>query len=64
MLESFNGHIKFKLPKSEQCSLARLFRETEAARIQLKLADYSISQTTLEQVFLAFAKDQIGLQGE
>ena len=38
--------------------LAELFARLEEARVKFKLSDQSISQTTLEQVFLSFAKHQ------
>jgi hypothetical protein len=31
----------------------------QAARTRLRLVDFSLSQTTLEQVFIAFAKTQV-----
>jgi hypothetical protein len=31
----------------------------QAARARLRLVDFSLSQTTLEQVFIAFAKTQV-----
>ena len=36
--------------------LARLFAAVESQREGLQIEDYSLSQTTLEQVFLALAK--------
>ena len=38
--------------------LSVLFRAIEANRVALKVQDYSLSQTTLEDVFLKFAKVQ------
>jgi len=38
-------------------SLADVFRRFEAARAQLCLEDYGISQTTLEQIFNGFAEE-------
>ena len=39
-------------------TLARLFGALEAARADLGVEDYSISQTTLEQIFVGFAREQ------
>jgi len=39
-------------------SLARIFEAMEGARDQLEIQDYAVSQTSLEQVFLSFAKRQ------
>lgn len=38
--------------------LSSIFLMMEKARIEFDLEDYSVSQTTLEQVFLNFAKLQ------
>jgi hypothetical protein len=38
-----------------------LFKLIESNKESLKLEAYSLSQTTLEQVFLSFAKEQKGL---
>ena len=43
---------------SSSIPLSELFAKLEAARLKFDLADQSISQTTLEQVFVGFAKDQ------
>ena len=44
---------------------AYLFSSMEAAkRTYPALTDYSVSETTLEQVFLSFAKDQRKLPGQ
>lgn len=40
-------------------SLARIFDLIESNKINLNLETYSLSQTTLEQVFLSFAKRQL-----
>ncbi|CAL1298938.1 unnamed protein product [Larinioides sclopetarius] len=39
-------------------SLAYVFQELEQARDSLSIEDYSVSQTTLDQVFISFAKMQ------
>lgn len=42
----------------DSVTLSRLFGEVERVRATLEIDDYAISQTTLEQVFLSFAKKQ------
>jgi hypothetical protein len=39
-------------------SLANLFQQLEAKKEELGIADYSISQTTMDNVFLQFAEMQ------
>jgi len=57
ILESHAGKIKARVP-SEGLSLGHLFDRIEGAKTELRITNYSISQTTLEQVFLQFAKMQ------
>ena len=45
-------------------SLADMFERLEETRVQFNLTDQSISQTTLEQVFISFAKLQKGSEEE
>ena len=40
-------------------SLGRLFGTMEAVKERLNIEDYSVSQTTLEQVFINFARAQV-----
>jgi len=58
LLEWHRGHFLFKLP-SAGTPLSKVYREVEAAKTQLSIVDYSVSQCSLEQIFLAFAKHQI-----
>jgi len=58
LLEWHRGHFLFKLP-SAQVPLAKVFKVVEAAKERLSIIDYSVSQCTLEQIFLAFAKHQV-----
>ncbi|TNN88422.1 Retinal-specific ATP-binding cassette transporter [Liparis tanakae] len=41
-------------------SLARIFQLVVANKERLSIEDYSVSQTTLDQVFVNFAKTQTG----
>ncbi len=51
----------FSLPR-RGLDLAGLFELLEGSRQELGLVDYSVSQTTLEQVFVALAREQGGPQ--
>jgi ATP-binding cassette subfamily A (ABC1) protein 3 len=52
------GLVHYHVPRSVAISLARLFGSMEEIRGQFHIDDYSISQTTLEQVFINFARYQ------
>ena len=49
--------MKCALP-SKGVSLASVFSAVEARKKELRIIDYAVSQTSLEQVFLSFAKLQ------
>jgi len=51
------GRMAYKIPKN-QIKLSELFGAFEGNKGILEIEDYSISQTTLEQVFISFAKRQ------
>ena len=51
------GHLNYQLAKGE-ATLADVFRRFETAKSKLSITEYAISQTSLEQVFLRFAKEQ------
>jgi hypothetical protein len=55
--EDFSGRLRYSLPKAEVV-LSKLFASIEESRSLLHIQDYSISQTTLEQVFLTLARLQ------
>jgi ATP-binding cassette subfamily A (ABC1) protein 3 len=57
LLEEHQGEVTYQLC-NEMLSWATVFREMERHRERLGVIDYSVSQTTLEQVFINFAKDQ------
>jgi len=58
MLEGFGGKLRLQVPKDPSCPLSRLFSEIEAARAGRSVQDYSIAQTSLEQIFISFARHQ------
>jgi len=56
LLEAHFGRCKFELPHSVRVS--EIFARIEGAKERLGVEFYSVSQTTLEQVFLEFSKRQ------
>lgn len=54
--EVHGGYVRLKVNK--EVDLAGAFSALEEHKAALSILDYSISQCTLEQVFLKFAKDQ------
>lgn len=50
--------VHYHIPKASM-TWAELFSQMERAKLEYHLEDYSIGQTTLEQVFLNFTKAQI-----
>jgi len=54
---SFDGRVRYELPQ-ENLSLHLMFEILEGKRKELGIKDYTISQTTLEQVFIHFAQHQ------
>ncbi|XP_064136134.1 phospholipid-transporting ATPase ABCA7 isoform X8 [Loxodonta africana] len=56
--EAHGGRLRFHLPADGACTLARVFGELTAHGAEHGVEDFSVSQTTLEEVFLYFSKDQ------
>jgi ATP-binding cassette, subfamily A (ABC1), member 3 len=58
LLERSTAHsFRFRIPTKEM-SLANIFRHFEEAKSRLNIEDYSVGQTTLEQIFNQFAASQ------
>ncbi|RNA41260.1 ATP-binding cassette sub-family A member 5-like isoform X1 [Brachionus plicatilis] len=55
-LDNFSDHRLYSVPKKEIKSLARVFKALENAKSQDLIGQYDLSQTTLEQIFIQFAK--------
>ncbi|KAJ3614038.1 hypothetical protein NHX12_017615 [Muraenolepis orangiensis] len=55
--EKHRNMLQYQLPSS-LTSLARIFSLLSGHKEALSIEDYSVSQTTLDQVFVNFAKDQ------
>ncbi|KAK3284750.1 hypothetical protein CYMTET_7616 [Cymbomonas tetramitiformis] len=56
LIEQHETHAKFRVPC--QKSAAAMFDAVETLRAQVHIEDYSLAQTTLEQVFVRFASQQ------
>ncbi|XP_028998112.1 phospholipid-transporting ATPase ABCA1-like [Betta splendens] len=57
--EKHHNTLQYQLPHAPG-ALAAIFSQFTEHRQQLQVEDYSVSQTTLDQVFVNFAKDQHG----
>eukprot|EP00055_Hartaetosiga_balthica_P006636 m.21271 g.21271 ORF g.21271 m.21271 type:complete len:1697 (+) comp5336_c0_seq2:82-5172(+) len=55
--ENFDGHATYRLDIQDN-NLATVFRLMEAKKSDMDITEYALSQSTLEQVFLRFAKLQ------
>lgn len=55
-LEHYLSFFKFKVEKQEDKSLGFLFSVLESNKEVLRVSEYSVSQTSLEQIFNSFAK--------
>ncbi len=60
-LESRGHHTRWRVEShigDQPPALAQVFQEIEAAKEALSIAEYSVSMTTLEQIFVMFASKQ------
>jgi ABC-type multidrug transport system ATPase subunit len=55
--EVHSGRLKYQLPR-DNVSLASIFGLIEENKDRLRIDDYCVSQSTLEQIFLVMAKQQ------
>lgn len=51
--EAHGGHLRFQLPPGGHCSLAHVFGELAAHSAKQGVEDFSVNQTTLEEVTAA-----------
>ncbi|KAJ8301076.1 hypothetical protein KUTeg_020063 [Tegillarca granosa] len=58
IFDDHQGYLHFQIP-DQNVSLAQLFGTMEQAKRMFNIDDYSVHQTTLEQVFIAFTRHQI-----
>ncbi|XP_035853278.1 ATP-binding cassette sub-family A member 5 isoform X1 [Sander lucioperca] len=56
--ESFATLMVYKIPMEDVKSLAKSFSQLERAKQMFNFEEYNFSQSTLEQVFMEFAKEQ------
>lgn len=56
--EEYQGLLTYYVPPSDTLKWSSMFGLMETAKRTLHVEDYSISQTSLEQVFLSFTKFQ------
>ncbi|KAL3853222.1 hypothetical protein ACJMK2_016778 [Sinanodonta woodiana] len=52
------GYVHFQIPE-QNAKLAEIFGRMEEARVQFNVVDYSVHQTSLEQIFLTFTQNQV-----
>ncbi|XP_047464781.1 ATP-binding cassette sub-family A member 5 [Mugil cephalus] len=56
--DSFATLMVYKVPMEDVQSLAKCFSQLESAKQSFNFEEYNFSQSTLEQVFMDFAKEQ------
>ncbi|CAN8015330.1 unnamed protein product [Ixodes persulcatus] len=56
--EGFQDRLTYDIPQAGVTSLANVFVAMDDAKVKFSIEEFSFSQTTLEQVFLEFAKEQ------
>ena len=52
------GYVHFQIP-DDTAKLAQIFGRMEEAKEKYNVEDYSVHQTTLEQIFLTFTQNQV-----
>ncbi|EFJ45135.1 hypothetical protein VOLCADRAFT_64058 [Volvox carteri f. nagariensis] len=57
---SLGGTFKYELP-AEEVSFSAVFREVAAAKAEMQVLDWGVTNATLEEVFIKFAR-QIGVE--
>ena len=58
VFDDHQGYLDFQIPHPN-LSLSKLFKEMERTKAEYGVEDYSVHQTSLEQVFLAFTRNQV-----
>lgn len=61
LIEAHSEHLKYEIPKNingRLQSIGNMFRAVENQKKNLNVQEYSLSETTLEQIFINFAKQQ------
>ncbi len=55
-IESFGGSLKYRIGM-QRISLGNIFSSIEGVKARLSIVGYAVSQTSLEQIFIKFAKE-------
>ena len=58
MEECHHGYLRYRLPQTNMLTLSFMFEQLESAKEGLRLEDYCVSQTSLDEVFCSFANEQ------
>lgn len=58
VFDTNQGYVHFRIP-DDNAKLAQIFGVMESAKEQYNVDDYSVHQTTLEQIFLTFTQNQV-----
>ena len=61
VIEQHGDALKFRLPRESQgqrTTIGQVFRLMEMMKEKYNIRNYSVSETTLEQIFIHFAKQQ------
>ncbi|XP_065191638.1 phospholipid-transporting ATPase ABCA3-like [Sycon ciliatum] len=64
LLECHHGQLQYQVPGDRGLRLSEIFGQLQENRETLNIVDYSVSQTSLEQVFLNFARTQFTVVAE
>ncbi|XP_072168499.1 cholesterol transporter ABCA5-like [Diadema setosum] len=64
VIESFAERITYRIQRDGVVTLSTIFHFLEKGKEEFGIEEYSFSQTTLEQVFIEFAKAQVDDQEE
>ena len=58
VFESSEGYVDYQIP-DDNAKLGQIFGVMERAKTEYEVEDYSVHQTTLEQIFLTFTQNQV-----
>jgi ABC-type multidrug transport system ATPase subunit len=58
LLEQHGSSLKYQIPKDGKVSLGKMFKLFEDSKSALGIQEYSLSETSLEQIFIHFAQQQ------
>jgi len=58
ILEQYSDYFKLRVPRGDK-SIGFVFGFIEGQREAFQIAEYSVSQTTLEQIFQSFANQRV-----